>query len=213
MKRFLGVLLTVLGVALVALPVARLVVDDHDASRAQQRLLEDVPSQAVLQGRSGVPVARAVGLGRALVVMEIARFGADWSWVAAEGTTQEVLAGGPGHYTQTPLPGDRGNVAFAGHRAGHGSPFLDFDLLRPGDEVVLRQGSTTWTYLIDTAPRIVPAQADWVLDPLRGRRLTLTTCWPKYGSEKRMFVRAHLERSAVGAPDPSPFSRAWPGRS
>ena len=32
----------------------------------------------------------------------------------------------------------------------------------------------------------------WVLDPLPGRQLTLTTCWPKYGSAKRMFVRGTL---------------------
>ena len=103
-----------------------------------------------------------------------------------------VLADGPGHYPGTPLPGQRGNVAFAAHRAGHGDPFIDFDELRPGDVIELRQGLTSWTYVVDTDPKIVLPSASWVLDPLRGRRLTLTTCWPKYGSSKRMYVRAHL---------------------
>jgi sortase A len=33
-----------------------------------------------------------------------------------EGTDLENLRKGPGHYPDTPLPGDRGTVAIAGHR-------------------------------------------------------------------------------------------------
>ena len=130
--------------------------------------------------------------GHALATMTVPRFGADWSWAVVEGTSEDQLALGPGHYTGTPLPGARGNVAIAGHRAGHGDPFIDFDTLRPGDVVRLEQGGTTWTYELTTDPEIIPISADQVLDPLRGRQLTLTTCWPKYGSSKRMFVRGEL---------------------
>ena len=195
MRRLVGALLTVLGLALAGVLVAQLAVDRHETAQAQQRLRADVPDQAVVRGGSAVPVARPVPVGHALVTMRIPRFGPSWSWVASEGTSQTVLADGPGHYPQTPLPGERGNVAFAAHRAGHGDPFIDFDRLRPGDLVELRQGETSWTYVVDTEPRIVPASASWVLDPLPGRRLTLTTCWPKYGSAKRMYVRAHLARA------------------
>jgi len=194
-RRLVGALLTVLGLALAGVLVAQLAVDRHETAQAQQRLRADVPDQAVVRGGSAVPVARPVPVGHALVTMRIPRFGPSWSWVASEGTSQTVLADGPGHYPQTPLPGERGNVAFAAHRAGHGDPFIDFDRLRPGDLVELRQGETSWTYVVDTEPRIVPASASWVLDPLPGRRLTLTTCWPKYGSAKRMYVRAHLARA------------------
>jgi sortase A len=61
--------------------------------------------------------------------------------------------------------------------------------------VLLRQQGVRWDYRLTTSPRIIPASAAWVLDPLRGRHLTLTTCWPRYGSSKRMFVRAVLAGS------------------
>ena len=192
MRRVVGALLTVLGLALAGVLVAQLVIEHHDTAQAQQKLRADVPDQAVVRGGNAVPVARPVPVGHALVVMRIPRFGASWSWVASEGTSQSVLASGPGHYPQTPLPGQRGNVAFAAHRAGHGDPFIDFDRLRQGDVVELRQGRTSWRYVIDAGPKIVPTSASWVLNPLPGRELTLTTCWPKYGSAKRMYVRAHL---------------------
>jgi sortase A len=136
--------------------------------------------------------ARAVDSGQALAVMRIPRFGHDWRWAVSEGVSQKVLADGPGHYPGTPLPGERGNSAFAAHRAGHGDPFIDFDRLRPGDLVHLSQGDTSWTYRLDRRPRIIPTSASWVLNPLPGQRLTLTTCWPKYGSAKRMYVTGHL---------------------
>jgi sortase A len=167
-------------------------VDARQTERAQERLLDDVPAQPVVTGRSLRPSATPVPHGDALAVMRIPRFGADWEWVALEGTSLDVISDGPGHYRRTPLPGQRGNVAFAAHRAGYGDPFIDFDRLRPGDRVELEQGGTVWVYEIDTRPEIVPISASWVLDRLPGRRLTLTTCWPKYGSSKRMYVRAHL---------------------
>jgi sortase A len=124
--------------------------------------------------------------------MRIPRFGHDWRWAVSEGVSQKVLADGPGHYPGTPFPGQRGNSAFAAHRAGHGDPFIDFDRLRRGNLVHIGQGDTTWSYRLDRRPRIIPTSASWVLNPLPGQRLTLTTCWPKYGSAKRMYVTGHL---------------------
>ena len=160
--------------------------------RAQSALLHDV-RRGPAAGADAV-VARPVPRGHALAVMRIPRFGSSWVWAVSEGVSQSVLANGPGHYPRTALPGGRGNAAFAAHRAGHGDPFIDFDRLRRGDRVLLTQGGTTWVYRLDGPPRIVPTSATWVLAPTSGRELTLTTCWPKYGSARRMFVHGHLVR-------------------
>ena len=142
-------------------------------------------------------VASPAQHGAALAVMRIPRFGRTWEWIVSEGVDDAVIADGPGHVPGTALPGARGNSSYAAHRAGHGDPFIDFDLLRPGDRVHLSQGRTTWTYAITTMPKIIDATDVWVLDPLPGRMLTLTTCWPKYGSARRMFVRAELVHVTV----------------
>lgn len=139
------------------------------------------------------PTVTSVAEGEALVLMEIPRFGENWKWTALEGTDENTLAKGPGHFTDTALPGEDGNSAWAAHRATHGDPFLDFDTLEIGDIVVLSQLGAVWTYEIRTEPKIIAPDAQWVLDEFsEGKWLTLTTCWPKYGSEKRMYVRAEL---------------------
>jgi sortase A len=162
-------------------------VQSGDPTMVQQQLHEAVPAPKFSR-----TAARAVKPGEALVTMRIPRFGEEWEWVALEGTADEIIANGPGHYSWTPLPGDKGNVGFAAHRAGHGDPFIDFDLLRPGDEVTFSQGQRSWTYRITMRPVIINPDDVWVLDPLKGHWLTLTTCWPKYGSSHRMYVRAKL---------------------
>lgn len=197
-RAVLGTALVVAGCAMLAWLVGERQAEAREVQQAQQQLADEVPAGPAIAAsrqepdRRWAPVATPVAPGQALVEMRIPRLGEDWRWTALEGTADDVLARGPGHYPGTPLPGERGNVAFAGHRAGHGDPFLDFDELRAGDEIVLSQGRVSWTYRVTAAPEVVPATADWVLDPLPGRQLTLTTCWPKWGSSKRMFVRAEL---------------------
>jgi sortase A len=148
----------------------------------------------VPEAHKGPPTtASPVANGDALIYMRIPRFGKDWLWTAQEGVSLDVLANGPGHYPETPLPGEDGNSAFAAHRAGHGDPFINFEQLEIGDDVYLSQKDATWTYEITTKPEIINPDGDWVLDTFApGKWLTLTTCWPKYGSEKRMYVRAKL---------------------
>lgn len=158
----------------------------------QQVLSGQVPDAApAVQGET--PTATAVGHGEALAHLVIPRFGDSWMWTVSEGVEDDVLEHGPGHYPGTALPGEVGNMAIAGHRSTHGDPFLDFDRLRVGDEIRLSQGETEWVYEVTVDPKIVPENSGWLLDTFaEGRWLTLTTCWPKYGSDKRMYVRAEL---------------------
>lgn len=140
------------------------------------------------------PRAASVKNAEALASLRIPRFGKNWMWTVSEGTSLDVLDNGPGHFTGTALPGERGNTAYAAHRAGHGDPFLNFETLRPGDEVIIAQNGAEWVYEVTLIPRVIEPNEGWVVKNFEyGRWMTLTTCWPKYGSEKRMYVRAKLK--------------------
>ncbi|MFJ8586312.1 class E sortase [Streptomyces sp. NPDC093595] len=139
--------------------------------------------------------------GKPFAVMYIPRFGAAWNWPVLEGTGAGTLTRGLGHYTATAPLGGTGNFAVAGHRRTYGDPFKDFPRLRPGDAVVLNDGSTWFTYRIARQPyRTVPSDVG-VVDPVPakagfggpGRYLTLTTCDPEWGSTHRLIAWARLE--------------------
>ena len=50
--------------------------------------------------------------------------------VLVEGTNTQDLRQGPGHYIGTPLPGDVGNAAIAGHRTTYGHPFYNLNQVK-----------------------------------------------------------------------------------
>ena len=55
----------------------------------------------------------------------------DKGYYVVEGTDTDDLRKGPGHYEDTPLPGQRGTVGIAGHRTTNGAPFRNIDKLEP----------------------------------------------------------------------------------
>jgi sortase A len=141
--------------------------------------------------------------GSAFAVMYIPRFGSGWRRPVLEGTSIGTLRKGLGHYTGTAALGAVGNFAVAGHRRTYGDPFKDFPELRPGDEVVIVDGTLRYTYVIDHGPfRTVPTDVG-VIDPVPresgytrpGRYLTLTTCDPEWGHSHRLIAWGHLERT------------------
>ena len=69
--------------------------------------------------------------GTPLMNMYVPRLGDDWQYTVVKGVTQDSLAKGPGLYTSTQLPGQRGNMAIA-VTDGNGAPF-SADSLRTCD--------------------------------------------------------------------------------
>ncbi|MEU3058893.1 class E sortase [Streptomyces subrutilus] len=144
--------------------------------------------------------------GRAFAEMYVPRFGPDWRKPVLEGTGTELLKKGLGHYAGTAPLGGLGNFAVAGHRRTYGDPFKDFPDLRPGDEVILKDATTTYTYTIRGGPlRTLPTDVA-VVDPVPpkspftapGRYLTLTTCDPEWGHSHRLVVWAELTGTRRG---------------
>lgn len=86
--------------------------------------------------------------GQAFARMYIPSFGADWSFTVQQGVGPAALEVGPGHYKETAMPGEPGNVGVAGHRVGKGAPFNDLDLLNSCDPVVLETADSFYVYRV-----------------------------------------------------------------
>jgi sortase A len=112
-----------------------------------------------------------------------------------------ALKEGPGHYPTTPLPGQPGNAAIAGHRTTYGAPFYRLDELAPGDtiQVTTRQGE--FTYEVRDRLVVAPTQNE-VLDPSEENLLTLTTCHPRFSASQRLIIVGELVDTPAPAPPP-----------
>ena len=54
-----------------------------------------------------------------------------------QGVARASLKEGPGHFPESPLPGQLGNSAIAGHRTTYGAPFGNIDRVKVGDDIVV----------------------------------------------------------------------------
>jgi sortase A len=129
--------------------------------------------------------------------IEIPRIGLDDVFV--EGVSVADLKRGPGHYPGTPLPGQAGNAAIAGHRTTYGAPFHRVDELAAGDEIRVTTVQGSFVYAVRETIVVRPEQSE-VLNPTPDNRLTLTSCHPKYSARRRIIVIADLRGSPVSLP-------------
>jgi sortase A len=111
------------------------------------------------------------------------------SYYVVEGVKPGDLRKGPGHYDDTPLPGDRGTTAIAGHRTTYGAPFRTIDKLERGDEIKLEMTYATITYKVEKTRIVKPDQTE-VKDKVGYNRLILSACHPLYSAAERIVVFA-----------------------
>ncbi len=118
-----------------------------------------------------------------------------------EGVGVEDLKKAPGHYPGTPMPGEPGNAAIAGHRTTYGAPFYDLSELVVGDPITVFTGLGEFHYEVIESLVVTP-EAIEVLDQTPDNRLTLTTCHPRYSAAERLIISAKLVTPPV---EPAPL--------
>ena len=78
--------------------------------------------------------ARRAARGRARSARSTSRRSAS-TGCSSRACSSPTSTKGPGHYPGTPLPGQIGNAAIAGHRTTHGAPFYRINELAKGDRI------------------------------------------------------------------------------
>jgi sortase A len=188
-RRFISAVMMTSGVLLIADAGATLLwqepISAFLAAREQrglERQLVDPPAR----------VARRQPLqGDAIGKIELPSL--DRSYFMVEGVDGASLRKGPGHYPDTPLPGERGTVAVAGHRTTYLAPFRTIDRMERGDPVVASMPYGRFVYRVERT-RIVDPKALWVKRRVRYDRLILTACHPLYSAAQRIVVFARFAR-------------------
>lgn len=125
----------------------------------------------------------------------------DVSKYVVVGVDTQSLKKGPGLFPDSPFPGEKGNVALAGHRTTYGAPFSNLDRMNPGDEIFITTQTGRHRYVVDAKPFVVKPTAVEVVetkDPTKAQ-LTLVTCTPRFSAAQRLIVTATLEDAPTPA--------------
>jgi sortase A len=111
--------------------------------------------------------------------------------IVLEGASSRQLSAGPGHITDTAMPGDAGNAVITGHRDTF---FRRIFELEQGDEIVIARNGRLFRYQV-TGKKVVKPDDMSVLQPTSDAELTLITCYPIHyigPAPKRLVIFSKL---------------------
>jgi len=129
--------------------------------------------------------------GHAIGRIKIDRIGLNI--VVVQGTDTASLEKGPGHYRNTPIPGQPGTVAIAGHRTTYLAPFRHIDEIQDGDDIRIEMPYAAFTYSVEKHEVVDPGDVG-IIKPVGYPRLVLTACHPPYSAAHRYAIFAKLTR-------------------
>jgi sortase A len=172
--------LWVIGLSLLGWVLAATVTSRDYQARQERALFPDVKRDAVTTADADPLV-----LGR----IEIPRIGV--RAIVREGDDAATLAIAVGHVSGTAKPGERGNMALAGHRDSFFRPLRGIKRL---DTIRFVTPKLFYEYIVDSTEVVDPEDTE-VLDPTSDTVISLVTCYPfNYvgHAPKRFIVRASL---------------------
>ena len=148
--------------------------------------------------RSIMPRLVTVGPGGLVGAMEIPRL--RLSATVIEGDDESALKVAIGHLSETPMPWEEGNSAFAAHRDTFFRPLKDVAV---GDVIRVTTPHGEFEYRVRETLIVSPEDL-WVLDSTARPTLTLITCYPfsYVGHAPQRFIvraeRAGDARNGIG---------------
>jgi sortase A len=149
--------------------------------RNRKRRIAILARRFAAQARSGEAIGRIRAPAMSL------------STVFVQGTDTASLRKGPGHFPETPFPGQGGTVGIAGHRTTYGAPFRHADSMRRGDRIVLEMPYGKIFYRVQKTEIVDPTDVG-VVKYVGYERLVLSSCHPVYSAAQRFIVFARAVR-------------------
>lgn len=183
-----AIVLIVAALGMLSFPV----LTDLYHNSLQGRLGKELDSPATRQAY----LSGTLRAGQGMTRLQIPKLGVNV--VVVQGVDENSLRAGAGHYPETPLPCQIGDVAIAGHRTTYGKPFANVDRLSPGDRIILTTPVGSCIYQVSQKPFVVLPD-DWqVVANTPGLfELTLTACHPKGSASHRIVIKALMISSTA----------------
>ena len=109
-----------------------------------------------------------------------------------EGVEREDIKYLVGHFPDSVMPGEIGNLCVAGHRtSNYGQPFKEIDKLESGDEIIFTYNNKEYEYIVNSSFVVTPDET-YILDNTENEAtLTIVTC--TMDSKNRLIIKGTLK--------------------
>ena len=111
--------------------------------------------------------------GQTIGILQIPKI--DKELPIVEGTDEDALKQGVGHYTGTVYPGQKDQILLSGHRD---TVFTGLDKLQNGDSIIVEMQHGTFTYAVVDTEIVDENDTTVIRSTAPDEMLTLSTCYP-----------------------------------
>ena len=199
---FIGKAFITTGLLLLGLVVYQLWGTGIETRRAQSALRQEfnriiATTQPAIATTASAGTSAFLPVTDALALIEIPSI--NISKIIVEGITTKDLRRGPGHFPKTPLPGELGNSAIAGHRTSYDAPFGNLNTIALDDPIIITTPKGKFEYIVKEVSIVAPDETSVLKNTPRVATLTLVTCHPRFSTSQRLIVRAELSATSLPA--------------
>lgn len=153
----------------------------------------DFASPSALDSTTAAAAKPAAEVYKPTVIGRIKIPSASINLLLVEGSSSKDLNWGAGHLTATPMPGEPGNCAIAGHRNyTFGSYFSRLGEVQIGDRITIEYNKTEYTYEAYEILTVLPDDTSVLARNGEEAILTLITCTPKGSNTHRLIIHGKL---------------------
>lgn len=111
-----------------------------------------------------------------------------------EGVDNETLKYSVGHFSDTAMPGQKGNLCVIGHRSyTYGEFFNRLDEIEENDEIIVEYNGKEFKYKV-TEIKVVKPEEVSVLNQSEEEEITLITCTPIRVGSHRLIIKGIREQ-------------------
>ncbi|MBK5240588.1 class D sortase [Clostridium sp.] len=193
-KSYIGILLMIIGAAIIISALSMRYEANKEQKNMIQEFKESIQKTDEKLGdaenaniKEKKPSDNKLGTIGIIAIPKI-----DVNVALSEGIDTGILKYAVGHFTGTPMPGEKGNTCIAGHRSyTYNQYFNRLDELGIGDIIIVTTRAGEFKYEVYESKVVEPEEIS-VLDNTEGAEITLVTCTPIRVATHRLIVKGKL---------------------
>lgn len=185
LKNVIGIIFMGIGILLISVTIFM----KYDTYKRQQDSLESFKNlNSYDEDDEQVEIENNVD--KPMAVLNIPKINLEIAVV--EGVEKENIKYLVGHFKDSVMPGEVGNLCIAGHRtSNYGQPFKEIDKLKNGDEIIFTYKNKEYIYLVNSSFVVTPDET-YILDNTENESIvTIVTC--TLDSKNRLIIRGRLK--------------------